>query len=202
MSEKKLLTENADRKSINGFYKGSLLVSTPGMLDPRFSRSVIYLISHNDKGAMGFIINKPIDDIQLSDIIEMENSNKNIAFQKKNTVFFGGPVEFKSGFLLHSTEYEIKNTSLKIDDNFCLTNDTKALFDIFEGNGPVSSLFMLGYAGWYPGQLEKEIKEDSWLVVNADPELVFNKSHSEKYNLSLKLLGIENAYFSSDCGRA
>ena len=202
MSEKKLLTENAVRTSINGFYKGSLLVSTPGMLDPRFSRSVIYLISHNEKGAMGFIINKPIDDIQLSDIIETENLNKNIAFQKKNTVFFGGPVEFKSGFLLHSTEYEIKNTSLKIDDNFCLTNDTKALSDIFEGNGPVSSLFMLGYAGWYPGQLEKEIKEDSWLVVNADPELVFNKSHSEKYNLSLKLLGIENAYFSSDCGRA
>ncbi len=202
MSEKKLLTENAVRTSINGFYKGSLLVSTPGMLDPRFSRSVIYLISHNEKGAMGFIINKPIDDIQLGDIIEIENSNKNIAFQKKNTVFFGGPVEFKSGFLLHSTEYEIKNTSLKIDDNFCLTNDTKALSDIIEGNGPVSSLFMLGYAGWYPGQLEKEIKEDSWLVVNADPELVFNKSHSEKYNLSLKLLGIENAYFSSDCGRA
>ena len=83
-----------------------------------------------------------------------------------------------------------------------MTNDTKALSDIFEGNGPVSSLFMLGYAGWYPGQLEKEIKEDSWLVVNADPELVFNQSHSQKYDLSLKLLGIENAYFSSDCGKA
>ena len=200
--DKKKLTDFLEKKIISGFYAGSLLVSTPDILDPRFIRSVIYLISHNERGAMGFIINKPIDDIQLSDIIETKNSNKNIAFQKKNTVFFGGPVEFKSGFLLHSTEYEIKNTSLKIDDNFCLTNDTKALSDIFEGNGPVSSLFMLGYAGWYPGQLEKEIKEDSWLVVNADPELVFNKSHSEKYNLSLKLLGIENAYFSSDCGRA
>ena len=88
MSEKKLLTENADRKFINGFYKGSLLVSTPEMLDPRFSRSVIYLISHNEKGAMGFIINKPIYDIQLSDIIEIENSNKNIAFQKKKHCFF------------------------------------------------------------------------------------------------------------------
>ena len=88
MSEKKLLTENADKKFINGFYKGSLLVSTPDMLDPRFSRSVIYLISHNEKGAMGFIINKPIDDIQLSDIIETENLNKNIAFQKKKHCFF------------------------------------------------------------------------------------------------------------------
>ena len=202
MPENKILSDNADRKIINGFYKGSLLVSTPDILDPRFSRSVIYLISHNEKGAMGLIINKPIDDIQLSDIIEIENSNKNLDILKKHTVFFGGPVEFKSGFLLHSTEYEIRNTSLKIDDNFCLTNDTKALSDIFEGNGPVSSLFMLGYAGWYPGQLEKEIMEDSWLVVNADPKLVFNKSHSQKYNLSLKLLGIENAYFSSDCGKA
>ena len=87
MSEKKHLSDNADRKIINGFYKGSLLVSTPDILDPRFSRSVIYLISHNEKGAMGFIINKPIDDIQLSDIIKKENSSKNIAI-KKNTLFF------------------------------------------------------------------------------------------------------------------
>ncbi len=202
MSENFFLSDNPDRNIINGFYKGSLLVSTPDILDQRFSKSVIYLISHNEKGAMGFIINKPIDDIQLSDIIKIKNSNKNKANKKKHTVFFGGPVELKSGFLLHSTEYEIKNTSLKIDDNFCLTNDTKALSDIFEGNGPISSLFILGYAGWYPGQLEKEIMEDSWLVVNADPELVFNKSHSQKYNLSLKLLGIKNAYFSSDCGKA
>ena len=76
-----------------------------------------------------------------------------------------------------------------------MTNDTKALSDIFEGNGPVSSLFMLGYAGWYPGQLEKEIKEDSWLVVNADPELVFNKSHSEKYNLFLNYLVLKTLIF-------
>ena len=200
--EKSKLTDTIDTKIIDGFYAGSLLVSTPDILDPRFNRSVIYLISHNEKGAMGFIINKPIDDIQLSDIIKKENSSKNIAIKKKNTVFFGGPVEFKSGFLLHSTEYEIKNTSLKIDDNFCLTNDTKALSDIFEGNGPVSSLFMLGYAGWSPGQLEKEIMEDSWLVANADPELVFNNSFSDKYNLSLEVLGIENAFFSSSSGKA
>ena len=129
-------------------------------------------------------------------------TKKNICYSKNYKVLFGGPVEFKSGFLLHSTDYEIKNTTLKINDSFCLTNDVKALEDLNEGKGPLSSLFMLGYAGWYPGQLEKEILEDSWLVANPDPELVFSESYSDKYSLSLKLLGIENAYFSSGSGKA
>ena len=200
--EKNKLTDIIDTKIIDGFYAGSLLVSTPDILDPRFNRSVIYLISHNEKGAMGFIINKPIEDIQLTDIIKVENSKKNVDNNKNHRVLFGGPVELKSGFLLHSTEYEIRNTTLKINNQFCLTNDSKALSDIYDGKGPVSSLFMLGYAGWSSGQLEKEIMEDSWLVVNADPELVFNKSYSDKYNLSLELLGIENAFFSSRSGKA
>ena len=202
MSEKKHLTENADRNFINGFYKGSLLVSTPEMLDPRFSRSVIYLISHNEKGAMGFIINKPIEDIYLSDIIRVKGPKKKIDTNKNNTVLFGGPVEYKTGFLLHSNEYQIKNITLKINEHFSLTNDTKAISDIYKGKGPVSNLFMLGYAGWSPGQLEKEIMEDSWLVAKADPELVFNNSFSDKYNLSLEVLGIENAFFSSSSGKA
>ena len=87
MPESKILSDNADRKIINGFFKGSLLVSTPDILDPRFSRSVIYLISHNEKGAMGFIINKPIDDIQLSDIIETEkNKSSDTNFKKKEVI--------------------------------------------------------------------------------------------------------------------
>ena len=200
--EKSKLTDTIDTKIIDGFYAGSLLVSTPDILDPRFNRSVIYLISHNEKGAMGFIINKPIEDICLSDIMRVDGSKKNIDTNKNNTVLFGGPVEYKSGFLLHSKEYQIKNTTLKINEHFSLTNDTKAISDIYKGKGPVSSLFMLGYAGWSPGQLEKEIKEDSWLVASADPELVFNNSFSDKYNLSLEILGIENAFFSSSSGKA
>ncbi len=200
--EKSKLTDTIDTKIIDGFYAGSLLVSTPDILDPRFNRSVIYLISHNDKGAMGFIINKPIENINLSDIIRVNEPKKNIDTNKNNIVLFGGPVEYKSGFLLHSNEYQIKNTTLKINEHFSLTNDTKAITDMYEGKGPVSSLFMLGYAGWSPGQLEKEIIEDSWLVASADPELVFNKSFSDKYNLSLEVLGIENAFFSSSSGKA
>ena len=200
--EKSKLTDTIDTKIIDGFYAGSLLVSTPDILDPRFNRSVIYLISHNEKGAMGFIINKPIQNICLSDIMRIDGSKKRIDNNKNNTVLFGGPVEYKSGFLLHSKEYQIKNTTLKINEHFSLTNDTAAISDIYKGKGPVSSLFMLGYAGWSPGQLEKEIMEDSWLVAKADPELVFNNSFSDKYNLSLEVLGIENAFFSSSSGKA
>ena len=200
--EKSKLTDTIDTKIIDGFYAGSLLVSTPDILDPRFNRSVIYLISHNEKGAMGFIINKPIEGIYLSDIIRVNGSQQKIDANKNNIVLFGGPVEYKNGFLLHSKEYQIKNTTLKINEHFSLTNDTKAISDVYKGKGPVSSLFMLGYAGWSPGQLEKEIMEDSWLVTNADPELVFNNSFSDKYNLSLEVLGIENAFFSSSSGKA
>ena len=200
--EKSKLTDTIDTKIIDGFYAGSLLVSTPDILDPRFNRSVIYLISHNDKGAMGFIINKPIEGIYLSDIIKVNGSQKKIDTNKNNIVLFGCPVEYKNGFLLHSKEYQIKNTTIIINEHFSLTNDTKAISDVYKGKGPVSSLFMLGYAGWSPGQLEKEIMEDSWLVTNADPELVFNNSFSDKYNLSLEVLGIENAFFSSSSGKA
>ena len=187
---------------IKGFYTGSLLVSTPDILDPRFNKSVIYLISHNNKGAMGFIINKPIEDVNLSDILKIKQPKNIVDSKKKHSVLFGGPVEFKNGFLLHSTDYEINNITVKINDKFYLTNDTKAIEDLYQGKGPSSSLFMLGYAGWYPGQLEKEILEDSWLVVNADPEFVFSTSYSNKYNLSLEMLGIENAFFSSGSGKA
>lgn len=199
---KKKVSDISDKKVMNGFYTGSLLISTPDILDPRFSSSVIYLISHDEKGAMGFIINKPMQGIHLTDILKRNVTKINIDDDIDYTVFFGGPVEFKSGFLLHSSEYEIKNSTLKINDNFCLTYDTRALTDIFEGKGPISSLFMLGYAGWYPGQLEKEIMEDSWLVTKANPELVFSKNYSDKYNWSLDLLGINNAFFSRNSGKA
>ena len=99
--EKSKLTDTIDTKIIDGFYAGSLLVSTPDILDPRFNRSVIYLISHNEKGAMGFIINKPIEDICLSDIIRVNESKKNIDTNKNNIVLFGGPVDYNNGFLLH-----------------------------------------------------------------------------------------------------
>ena len=126
--EKSKLTDTIDTKIIDGFYAGSLLVSTPDILDPRFNRSVIYLISHNEKGAMGFIINKPIEDIYLSDIIRVKGPKKKIDTNKNNTVLFGGPVEYKTGFLLHSNEYQSETT--KNFGSISISQDYNILFDI------------------------------------------------------------------------
>ena len=200
--EEKKLNDKIETNENTGFYTGSFLVSTPDILDPRFTKSVIYLISHNEQGAMGFIINKPIEDIHLTDLVKLQKSKNILNKKNEQKVLFGGPVEIKSGFLLHSNEYQIEDITIKINEHFSLTNDAKALQDLYEGNGPISSLFLLGYAGWHPGQLEKEILEDSWLVLDTNPDLIFNNSFSEKYNLSLELLGIENAYFSRSSGKA
>ncbi len=195
------INRNPIPEVVRGFYEGSLLISTPAILDPRFHKAVIYMISHNEKGAMGLIINKPIEDLDFHEIV-IGDAKRIDQKQVKQKVLFGGPVEFKRGFLLHSSEYYLSDVTVKLTPEYNLTNDTKALEDICAGKGPVSSLFTLGYAGWHAGQLEKEIVEDSWLVAKADPSITFGESFSEKYNRSLDSLGIKNAYLVNDSGNA
>ena len=197
----KEIEKNPFPEVVKGFYEGSLLVSTPAILDPRFHKAVIYMISHNEKGAMGLIINKPMEELDFHEIVTGISLKDN---QKKvnQTVLFGGPVEFERGFLLHSSEYCLAGTTIKLDGQYNLTNDTKALEDICKGKGPVFRLFTLGYAGWYGGQLEREILEDSWLVAKADPSIIFGENFSEKYEISLGSLGVKNAYFVNESGRA
>ena len=188
-------------KVLKGFYEGSLLISTPSILDPRFNKTVIYMLSHNRKGAMGLIINKPMKELDFQELVTGIVST-NTEGRGGQTVFFGGPVEFNRGFLLHSSEYYIPGKTLKLGNNYNLTNDTKALEDVCEGKGPISSVFTLGYSGWYAGQLEREILEDSWLVAQADPSIVFGRNHSEKYDFSLSSIGVNNGYLASKSGRA
>ena len=195
-------TEEKDfTKVLKGFYEGSLLISTPSILDPRFNRTVIYMLSHNKKGAMGLIINKPMTELDFYELVTGISSG-NTEGQVGQTVLFGGPVEFQRGFLLHSSEYYIPGKTLKLGDNYNLTNDTKALEDVCEGKGPISSVFTLGYSGWYAGQLEREILEDAWLVAQADPSIVFGINHSEKYDFSLSSIGINNGFLASKSGSA
>ncbi len=186
---------------VKGFYEGSLLISTPGILDPRFYKTVIYMISHNEKGAMGLIINKPMKELDFHEIVT-GISSKGVQKKVSQAVLFGGPVEFKRGFLLHSSEYYLSGKTLKLSSKYNLTNDTKALEDICKGTGPVSRLFTLGYAGWHGGQLEQEILEDAWLVAKADPSIIFGENFTEKYDISLDSLGIKNAYLVNESGRA
>ena len=180
--------------------EGQLLIAMPQMPDPRFSKSVIYICSHTQDGAMGIVINKPADSIdvdQLLQQLEITNSNKN----NNIGVYFGGPVEASRGFVLHSTDY-MNESTLLLGNGFALTETIEVINSIASGEGPSKSILALGYAGWEKGQLDVEIKNNGWLIAPADTELVFDTNNSDKWEFSAKRIGINIEQISSDLGHA
>jgi putative transcriptional regulator len=180
---------------------GRLLVAMPGMGDPRFTQSVVLVCAHSDQGAMGLIVNKPAREIDVSDLlqqleIEVAPGSRPIR------VHFGGPVECGRGFVLHSTDYEATSSTLQIDDAFGMTATLDILHDIARGDGPGAAILALGYAGWGPGQLEGEIRENGWLVCDASSDIVFGDADEGKWQAALKSLGIDALLLSSEGGRA
>jgi len=162
---------------------GKLLVAGEAMQDPRFIESVIYVIKDDQEGTMGFIINRPIAQGSIDDLlkgfgVEAKGSNREIV------IHYGGPVSSRQGFLLHSDDVTLEN-SMKAKDGIAATSDIKMIEAIAMGNGPRQYLFMLGCAGWAPGQLENEIKLDSWFVVAADKSLIFGKDADKKWRQAM-----------------
>ena len=180
---------------------GKLLVAMPGMGDPRFAHSVVFLCAHSAEGAMGLIVNKPAADLQFADLLEQLDIPRSPA-GRDIRVHFGGPVEHGRGFVLHSSDYEGTNGTLKVDSRFGMTATLDILQDIAKGAGPDASILALGYAGWGPGQLEDEILENGWLTVDADPELVFSPDNPRKWETALRSIGIDPITLSSSAGRA
>lgn len=180
---------------------GQLLIAMPGMGDPRFEHTVIYICSHTDEGAMGLIVNRPAEDVGFDDVMDRLNITlKELA--NLPAVHVGGPVETSRGFVLHSDEYRSKLQSLSVAEGFAMTATQDILEDIATGSGPQKVLFALGYAGWAPGQLEKEIGQNGWLTAQATIDLVFNLANAQKWAAALKLLGIDPLLLSAAAGRA
>ncbi len=180
---------------------GKLLIAMPGIGDPRFERSVVYLCAHSQDGAMGIIVNKPSEDVKLDDLLEhldIEGS----ALTLGQTVFFGGPVEGGRGFILHSDDYLGNETTLHVDDRISLTATKDILEDIARGVGPKQALAALGYAGWAAGQLEGELQQNAWLTVDADQAIVFSPDHEGKWAAALAKLGVDPVLLSSEGGHA
>ncbi|MFK7836388.1 MAG: YqgE/AlgH family protein [Sulfitobacter sp.] len=180
---------------------GKLLIAMPGMGDPRFAHSVVFMTQYSDEGAMGLIVNKPAEGISLSDVLDqlsrdMQPSNSALG------VHFGGPVETGRGFVLHSDEYVSAMQTLQIPGGFALTATLDVLEDIAAGKGPERALLMLGYAGWGPGQLEGEIAQNGWLTADATVELVFDLADDGKWEAALRSLGIDPLLLSAEGGRA
>src|SRR5512142_12957 len=197
-----------DNSSEGGYLDGQLLIAMPVMGDPRFERSVIYLCAHSSEGAMGIIVNRPAGSIDFPellvqlDIIKKADQIKLPENAETMKVLKGGPVETGRGFVLHSSDFFIENSTLPIDEGICLTATLDILKAIARGNGPASAILALGYAGWAPGQLEQEIQQNGWLHCSADPELIFGGDTDTKYEKALRKIGIDPGMLSSEAGHA
>lgn len=180
---------------------GSMLIAMPGMTDPRFTQSLVYLCDHSSKGAMGLIVNKPAHDMSFGDLLEQLEIVPKVPIDGIK-VYFGGPVETGRGFVLHTSDYASDLRTLPVRNGLALTPTLDVLEDIAAGKGPRAVMMMLGYAGWGPGQLEAELSQNGWLTCDGDPDLVFDAYSPSKWARALQGLGIDPALLSAEAGSA
>jgi len=178
---------------------GHFLISTPQMPDPRFQEQVIYLCVHNEDGAMGLVINNPNPGITLFDVLR--GSNLATPEGPFPPVYMGGPVDADAGFILYATKIPDRH-AIEVTPGIYVSRDSRLLEDISREQGPKHFLFMLGYAGWGIGQLEKELMDNSWLTVPADMDVLFHTPDEQKWRKSAKIYGIDIAAFGDVIGFA
>lgn len=180
---------------------GKFLVAMPGMGDPRFDKSVILVCAHTGEGAMGLIVNKPVEEVTftgLLDHLEIPHAPEG----RDIAVHFGGPVERGRGFVLHSRDYRGGAATMRIEGGYGMTATLDVLEALAKGEGPHRALLALGYSGWGPGQLEAEIARNDWLTADADPALVFSPDDPGKWAGALRGMGIDPQGLSGTAGRA
>jgi putative transcriptional regulator len=207
ITRKVLQKQQGSSSKGRGFLDGQMLIASPGMRDERFARTVIYMCAHSSEGAMGIVVNQPAPHISFSDLlVKLDVIPEKDQIQLPNcadvTVLRGGPVETERGFVLHSADFFIENSTLPIDEGICLTATLDILKAIARGTGPASAVLALGYAGWSPGQLENEMQQNGWLHCSADPELIFGLDIEAKYNRALLKIGVRPGMLSSEVGHA
>ena len=179
---------------------GQFLVSVPSLEDERFFKTVIFMCAHSKEGAMGIIINKKIDYDLYPDLLQQLGIDKPLG-NKKLFLRYGGPVESGRGFILHTDEV-IRKESITIDKGIVLTSTAEFFGDLAKVEGPKKSILALGYAGWEPGQLEKEITSNSWMNLSTDSGFLFDEEVSNKWSQAYNILGIDPNKLSNQSGRA
>ena len=176
------------------------LIAMPAMADPNFAQTLTYVCEHNEDGALGIVVNKPID-MTLSALLQQIDVPMADAQRGESPVHFGGPVQVDRGFVLHRPLGNWQST-LAISDDLGLTTSKDVLEAVGRGEGPKDVLVSLGYAGWSAGQLEQELAQNAWLTVEADPKLLFDLPAQERLGAAIKLLGIDFSRLSEDVGHA
>ncbi len=183
---------------------GKLLLAMPALGDPRFHHAVIFMCAHDKNGAMGLVINHTLPGIEFKSLLDQLKVASNIHVDLRALtipVMAGGPVEGSRGFILHSDDFQQKDT-VSVGDAYGVTGTIEALKAIAAGKGPEDLLFILGYAGWGASQLDKEIQENSWLVVDPDPNIIFRVAPEQKWQTAIRKLGFNPAMLSTEAGRA
>ena len=176
------------------------LIAMPNMADPYFSRSLTYICEHNDQGALGLVVNRPIDMTlrALFERLSMKLEGPEVAAAP---IYFGGPVQTDRGFVLHAPAGDWQST-LKVRDAIGLTTSKDILEAVGRGGGPAKLLVTLGYAGWSAGQLEHELSQNAWLTVEAKDAIIFDLPAEERLPAAMDLLGIDFARLADEAGHA
>ncbi|TXI99519.1 MAG: YqgE/AlgH family protein [Aquabacterium sp.] len=180
------------------------LIAMPGMVDGNFAGTVVYMCEHNDKGALGLVINRPID-INLKHLFEKVDLPLERSDLAERPVYLGGPVQTERGFVLHERlddEGGHYNSTLKIEGGLEMTTSRDVLEALSNGAGPRKVFITLGYSGWTAGQLEEEISRNGWLNVDADPQIIFDTPVEQRYDKALFLLGIDRSFLMGEAGHA
>ncbi|KOR30298.1 hypothetical protein TI04_06400 [Achromatium sp. WMS2] len=181
-------------------FTNQFLIAMPGLMDPNFSRTVTYVCEHSSEGAMGIIINRPIE-VGLGTMLDQLQINITAPEVRTIPIYLGGPVQIDRGFVLH-TGSQTWDSTIKITDNINITTSKDILEAIAQGKGPSQVLIALGYAGWTSGQIEQEISANSWLISHPDSEIIFNTPVEQRWKAAANLIGINIDLLGTSFGHA
>ncbi len=179
-------------------FSNHFIISMPHMNDPIFSKSLIYICEHDDDGAMGLIINKPMISENAADIIQQTGLAQ---IEPQPDIYFGGPVNLEMGLILHDANYNIEGT-LTISKSVALTSNKQIVLDLKNGGGPDEFRFSFGYAGWGKGQIEREIENGDWLLMPADNDFIFSIPNTDKWKKAASKFGIDILDLGGSAGLA
>jgi putative transcriptional regulator len=184
----------------HGYLTGKLLVAMPYIQDQRFYHAVIYICGHDESGAMGLIINKQLASVGFKDLLDQIKIEHDVSTPDA-PIYYGGPVEVGRGFVLHTIDY-LAEASVTINNNFALTATLEILRAISQLHGPRNALVALGYVGWTADQLETEIQNNDWLVIDAHEDIIFNKNHELIWQNAMASIGVNPSYIITETGHA
>lgn len=183
------------------YLNNQLLVAMPSLADPNFSQSVTLVCEHTDRGALGIVINRPLE-MKMSEVLEQLALTSDDLRLRDMPVLRGGPVQNDRGFVLHRPCLQDWDSTLPVSDTLHVTTSRDVLAAMARGKGPAQAVVALGYAGWDAGQLEEEMLQNAWLTVPCDESLIFDLPFEQRWHAAARLLGVELSRISLQAGRA